>query len=191
MHRFHRTQLASSNPRQVTKFWVNYRYQAGAQVSGRNKSMTGFRLNWRLENTPVLEAKIDKLGKMVETPRFGGNIDPKFFTADHVFKMRVQFPENLLEQLGNGSLVMQLEVDTREAKTWDEEVHFWMGDTKFSSDEDLYKSWSDADAYCKAEGGHLASMKTDADIIEINRMSEGWNVWVGGKEGSDQKLDLD
>ena len=150
--------------------------------------MTGFRLNWRLENTPVLEAKIDTLGKMVETPRFGGTVDPEFFTSDHVFKMRVQFPGNLLEQLGNGSLVMQLEVNTREAEAWDEEVHYWMGDSKFSSDEDLYKSWADADDYCKAEGGHLASMKTDADTIEINRIIEqiGWNVWVGGRESSGQ-----
>ena len=184
---YSKRQLELSNTKRMHTFWVHYRYKKTTEAHQsiwKNKRTSGFVLTWRLENSPVLEAKITKF-KVVETPGFRQTFDAQFFRSDHLFKAKLELPDNVKEQVGNGYLMIELDVDTRQSEVWDEEVIFWEGDSKFKLDDDLYLSWDEAEEHCKAKGGHLASVSSNADRVQMNQLSETWMpVWVGGRDQS-------
>ena len=59
------------------------------------------------------------------TPLFGEKYDTSYYEEDRQYLVSLQIPLNLTEQLNGGSLVVQLEVDTREEEGWQEEVTYW------------------------------------------------------------------
>ena len=56
------------------------------------------------------------------TPWFGEEHDKSYYEENMQYLVSLQIPLNLSEQLNGGSLVIQLEVDTREEEGWQEEV---------------------------------------------------------------------
>ena len=79
--------------------------------------------------------------------------------------------------------MIQLDVDTREEEGWQEEVRYlttakW-GPEKYK----LYlqwKTWSDAEAHCREEGGHLASVLSEEEQDEVKTAIGGESyTWIG------------
>ena len=94
--------------------------------------------------------------------------------------LRFLFPRN---QVGCGSLVVQLEVDTREKEGWQEEEVMYSSNSVYREDKiheyKLYReknAWADAEAHCKGQGGHLASVLSEEEqqalTVKIDDMSE-------------------
>jgi hypothetical protein len=92
----------------------------------------------------------DSNGK-IESPGFGGEFDEERFKADKELLYVLDFPWNLADLLGSGgSLVVDVEVDTREQEGLEEWVEYREG-----SMLELYtekKTWEDAEAHCQAMG---------------------------------------
>ena len=65
-------------------------------------------------NGPHLELTTDEVGSTIETPGFQTD---KFvegnFQRNHSFSASLVFPEDLADRVGNNSLVIELEVETR------------------------------------------------------------------------------
>ena len=59
----------------------------------------------------------------VHSPGFGGRFDRRLYERNQRHSYSLEFPGDLVDQVGNGSLlVIELEVDTREEEGWLEEV---------------------------------------------------------------------
>ena len=59
----------------------------------------------------------------VHSPGFGGRFDRRLYERNQRHSYSLEFPGDLVDQVGNGSLlVIDLEVDTREEEGWLEEV---------------------------------------------------------------------
>ena len=59
----------------------------------------------------------------VHSPGFGGRFDRRLYERSQRHSYSLEFPGDLVDQVGNGSLlVIELEVDTREEEGWLEEV---------------------------------------------------------------------
>ena len=56
------------------------------------------------------------------TPWFGGDFERSFFESFQQHSVKLEFPQELKEQIGQGNLVINLEVDTREELGWNEAV---------------------------------------------------------------------
>ena len=175
-----------NNLERITKLWVNYRYQKASeslQNSWQNKRRTGFNLTWRVENGPVMKAKVKRFG-VIETPGYGKTFIESFYQHDHIFKAELEVSNDILKEVDDGSLIIELELDTRRHNGWQEEVTYWKGEKWFEFSEDDYRSWFDAEQHCKSKGGHLASGNSYAGRSEMAKSSEGlMPIWIGGKEG--------
>ena len=89
--------------------------------------MTGFKLNWRIEgaNGPNLELITDEVGSTIETPGFQNDtIDQNRFKRNHTFSATLNFPADLQEQVGDNTLVIELEVFTRQEEGLEEIVEY-------------------------------------------------------------------
>ena len=142
-------------------FHVWYKHRVDSkEMDWKVKRMTGLRLSWRIEN-PTLVATTSTLGKSFLSPGFGS------------FKAVLQFPDNLTEQVGNGSLVIDLEVDSEQ-----EEVEYTTGPKYRLFTEG--KSWKEAEAHCNKQGLDFASVLSERDKEEVDLVAAGKNVWLGG-----------
>ena len=122
-------------------------------------------------------------GTFVATPGYEVKKLRNYFQANHVFKASFDFSDRVKEQMGNNSMTVNLEVDTREVEGWNEYVtirpKFWLVEEK--------KSWDEAQAHCQNEGGHLASFETEEELDMVeNKAQVSWDksiaVWLGGRQ---------
>ena len=136
-----------------------------------------------IEN-PSLSLNTSDVVRNIETPGFGNSFNKTYYEIGHSYISFLLFPKDLAEQIGNGSLVIHVDVFTREEEGWQEEVQVYMsdavGETKFKLYYDS-KNWEEAEAHCLSEGGHLASIKTEKEYSELLSITDGKNVWIGGK----------
>ena len=104
----------------------------------------------------------------IQTPWFRGNYEGNYYKEDRHQLFEIQTSETLKEIVGNGSLVIKLEFDTREDMGWHEVVTYSTSDyitdrknnimeLKFNKRK---KTWAEAEADCQRDGGHLASILT-------------------------------
>ena len=163
-----------------------YSYQASSQQlldSWENKRMTGYQLSWRTENSnPPLEMTTSEVGRSVQTPGFGGNmLQEQFYLTNKSYTSTLLLPT--ADNVGDGSLVIQLELDTG-----DEEG--WQGQVQYGSRYKLYKkkkTWTEAEAHCQEEGGHLASVTTQEQWQQVKTLAGGKTfVNIGGSDQKDE-----
>ena len=62
------------------------------------------------------------LNGTITTPWFGGDYVEEYYKEDREFLMVLELPDDIKEQIGSGSFIIELEVDTREEKGWIEDV---------------------------------------------------------------------
>ena len=148
--------------------------------------MTGFRLSWRIEPSP-LGVSTNEVGRTLQTPGFQkANFDTTSYLASQDFKASLLIPEKIMEQVGNGSLVVQLEVYIRGDSQFHEDVVFTTNLTKWGPKKyKLYRearSWADAEAHCRSEGVHLASVSSGRLKELAVTVANGKDVWLGGRD---------
>ena len=108
----------------------SYTFNQAMLDSWEEKRMTGFRLSWKIQ-PPPLEMTLKELGRSVQTPGLGlESFDRASYMNDRVFKITLLLPENIQHMVGEGSLVIHLEIDTREIEGWQETVTINLGGQK-------------------------------------------------------------
>ena len=103
---------------------VLYSYRPSTQdllSSWEEKRMTGFQVSWSIENPP-LHLTTNEVGRSIMTPGLGDNYEITSYLDDHTYKATLMIPDNFVDRVGNGSLVIDLKVNTREEEGWQEEV---------------------------------------------------------------------
>ena len=166
-------------------FKMLYRYTAASQQlldNWEEKRITGFRLSWRIENPTVKwTTSISEVGRSIQTPRLGDAFDkPVDESSDHIYKAVLTMPGHFQENIGNGSLVIELASDMRKE---DEMVDFRYSLKLYRERE----TWEKADAHCKSEGGQLASINSESRQALVEKAVDGEDGWLGGRreEGSE------
>ena len=138
------------------------------------------------QNGRVIVIMANNYGK-IHTPQFREIYEKDYYQEDRKLAFQINISEELKAQVGSGSLVVELEVDTREEEGWQEVVEYSASAHTYRSDRmleyKLYresKTWSDAEAHCQREGGHLASVVTQDEEDMVVAATGGDTVWLGG-----------
>ena len=198
VHRYSRDQLGFS------EFQVWYKLRAAKQSqldAWKDKRMTGLRLSWRFENTPLILTS-SEVGRIIETPNFGQkNFKKSYFERDHMYIAHLNFPKTLKDQMtDNREIVIQLESNMHQEEGWDETLTYTGESKKFTLVEEK-KTWGEAEAFCQEQGGYLASIVSEFENEEVSKLADGepdmWGilfpdaqkVWVGGNDIK-QELEL-
>ena len=113
--------------------------------------MTGIRLSWRLENPTVIwTTTVGEIGRSIQTPGHG-DIFVKPEVSEHIYKAMLPISDNFQRKMGNETLVIELVVNMRKE---DEVVFSPKNSYKLYSEGK--KTWAEAEAHCRSEGGQLA-----------------------------------
>ena len=164
-----------------TTFQVWYTRQADAK--GDMSKRTGVRLSWKLTNPLMkLEVSTSELGRTLHMPGWGKDFERKSYESDFEYTASLKFPENLPEQVGNGTLVIELEVDTRQEEGWVEDVKYWKGEKYRFKNKDM--TWMEADNKCQEEEARLASVLSEEEQHEVNAVGgiHHWATWIGASD---------
>ena len=107
----------------------------------------------------------------------------EFFNKHHSFHFMLDFPDNIEEMVGMGSIFVSLQTKGR-------------GSVRFQGNRlELYnltlENMRDAEDFCVSRGGHLASVGSQEDQDEIAQVAEGEPVWLGGMRIDDEWQWLD
>ena len=125
-----------------------------------------------------LKIKMWNLNGTMTAPWFGGDYVEEYYEEDREFFMVLELPKDIRDQVGGGSLFIDLNVDTRDEVSWGEEVrrgpmpNFTLHSTK--------KNWTEAESFCQKEGGHLASVTSEEVNQVVTDVAAGNDVWLGG-----------
>ena len=115
----------------------------------------------------------------IESSQFQGVFDEKHFKDDRLYHFVLEIPDEVKMQIGAGRLVIELEVDIRQAEDWEEEVQYLAGHGYRKQHGTL--SWERANAYCKDQGKNLASVKSKWELDQVNSITST-SVWLGGTD---------
>ena len=110
---------------------------------------------------------------------FGDELDSVINTKEHLQHMVIQFPSNMDEIVGLGTLVINLEYETKKVEGWQEEVKYSEGPTYKVYTES--KTWEDAEATCQSDGGHLASVHSEREQLQLTAQYGKLSFWIGGR----------
>ena len=78
-------------------------------------------------NENGLKTKVWNLNGTITTPWFRADYVEEFYKEDREFLVVLELPDDIKDQVGIGSLIIDLEVYTREDPGWVEEVTFREG----------------------------------------------------------------
>ena len=160
-------------------FRVLYSYNFDQELFNlrKDKKMTGVRLRWRIEPEP-LEMITSELGRSIQTPGLKDNsLDEGSFMAERAFKITLEVPHDLKSWIGQASLVIRLEVNTREEMVRTNQG----GEKKFQLFTDRM-TWTEAEAHCQGLEGQLASVQTLEEQQEVESLAEYGTAWLGGND---------
>ena len=170
--------LAYTKDLSFTKFLLLYKYKSANKKlldSLKNKRMTGFRLSWRIENPyPPLTANINEVGRSIKTPNHGDKLD-KISDASNTYTYRAILTpsKDLLKQMKNRNLLIELDINMGPS----DEVYAFTNYKLYRE----WKTWPQADAHCKSEGGQLASIHSRWEHTLALEAAQGEQVWLGGR----------
>ena len=159
-----------------SRFIVLYKYKTADQQlldSWKNKRMTGLKFSWRIENpTLIWTSTISEVGRSLQSLQLSKNSNSP---SNEIYKVILTPSEDLKQNLGHGSLVIELDVNMKPS----DEVYVFTSYKVYRE----YKSWTDADLHCKSEGGQLASIHSQWQQTLAMEAVEGEyeDAWLGGK----------
>ena len=105
--------------------WYRATKDKELQNHARNVTIPAFTLKWKIEEPLFkLEQNSSELGESLHMPRWNQTYEDKWYKADFIFKANLLFNDKVQEQIGNDTLMVLLEVDTREAVGWVESVKY-------------------------------------------------------------------
>ena len=111
-----------------------------------------------------------------QTPGFdeaGSSYEVDFFNKPPSFHFVLDFPDNIEEMVGEGSIIVSLETKGRGSVRFQETRLELYGMTT--------KKMRDAEDFCVTRGGHLASIRSKEDLVEIAEVGDRQLVWLGGE----------
>ena len=120
----------------------------------------------------------------IKTPWYGEEFNEEYYLRDKYHHRVLDFPKDLADQVGKGTLLIELEIDTQVEDGWDE----WVG-YKEGSKYKLYqekKTQYEAKRHCQEEGGHLASILSEwensqvAQVAGLQFSTSLDEPWIGG-----------
>ena len=170
----------------VSSFQVWYKYRAMNQQSldtWNEKRMTGFKLSWKIENkNPPMELRTSEVGESFSTLGLG-DFDEDFLMHDQNFNASLLLSNDLSKNIGNGSLVVEIQMERRretigKAEFFYTEPGFVLFDGRWDQFRDF--TWSEAEIFCNNRGGHLASAESIEDKNKTIEIADGRLVWLGG-----------
>ena len=126
----------------------------------------------------------------ITTPRYQEDFVEEYYKEDRDFHMVLELPDDIKDQVGSGSLIIELDIDIREEEGWIEQLIY--NEIKEGERATPYKltlhtaekSWPDAEDECQKEGGHLALVSSEEVNEELTRISGREYVWLGGRRES-------
>ena len=124
-----------------------------------------------------MEVKSQQLVGTLQTPWFNKTFDESYYQENRHHHLIIQFPYDLLDHIGSGSLVIQIKVDIREDTGWQEQVKYSEGFKLFQKER---RSWKDAESFCQERGGHLASILSEEEHEEVRSKAGTTILWIGG-----------
>ena len=119
--------------------------------------------------------KMWNLNGTITTPWFQKDYVVEYYQEDKEFLMVLELPDNIKDQVGSGSLLIDLEVDIRDVEGWVEEISTF---TFYTTG----KTWAEAESDCQKEGGHLASVTSEEVNLLIKNVTGDKSVWLGGRK---------
>ena len=164
---------------------VWYTYKAASQQlldSWKEKRMTGFKFSWRIEKASVIwTSSISEVGRSIQTPGLGKTFTELNMDADsyYTYHAVLKVPEEVQNQIGNGSLVIELDVGEEPNGERSEEVVF--GFKGYQLHRQKTKR-GQAELQCKLEGGHLASLHSQSEQAKAKEVADNHTVWLGGQK---------
>ena len=119
-----------------------------------------------------------------QIPGFGEMYDEGYYKEDKQHHVILKLPEYVRDLVGNGHIALELEVDTRGVEGWQENVEYSKGTRRLRKYR-LYteaKTWSDAEAHCNRESGHLVSVPSEEENKKLFYVGADGDVWLGGHD---------
>ena len=125
----------------------------------------------------------DSEGK-IESPLVAGGYNSSYFTVDREIRITLDPGKKLSKQVERWTLWIRLEVNTGTNDDWLEQVEFREG-PKYT----LYKqrkTWSEAESHCQNNSGHLASLASEKQYLDLREFASEVHedVWLGGRNSN-------
>ena len=94
-----------------------------SHIGNLDQAFQGFHLMPTPYQSPdSFEIKMWNLNGAITTPWFGEDFVEEYYEEDREFFMVLELPKDIRDQVGGGSLFIDLNVDTRDEASWVEEV---------------------------------------------------------------------
>ena len=142
------------------------------------------------------EVRVRNSSGFIRSPGYGEEFDYGHYETNRYHQVVVELPEDIQQLVGDGRLVVELEVDTREEEGWLEWVEF-IEEPKYTlyKDDTLKMNWTESEKHCgrEVEGGHLASILNSLESEEAVEVMEGkaspWgSTWIGANHLEQKKV---
>ena len=115
----------------------------------------------------------------IESSGFQGIFDEASFKDDKLLHLILEIPDDLKEQMGSGTFVIELEVDVRKAEGWEEEV-FYLEGHGYTKSKKMF-NWKEAKADCDNQQKQLAKVGSAWEQEQVDSMTNS-RVWIGGRK---------
>ena len=144
------------------------------------------------ELTPELKKRlknmINKLFFLDPSKAFGKSMAQivNLWSSKDIQERNIQFPEKTADSIHfqvNISAMENLTFGTEAGRKW-----------KYSWQEERFKlykdkgamTFTDAEAFCVSQGGHLASIQSEEENAELLKAAGSERVWLGGSDGAEE-----
>ena len=135
------------------------------------------------------EIRMWNLNGTITTPWFGEDFVEEYYKEDREFHFVLELPKDIKNLIGSGSLTIELEFNSRLEKEWIEQASYKeIEDAEFKKIQDSTytfhkskKNWTEAEAECQRNGGHLASVTSNELYEELKDAFGSVSVWLGGR----------
>ena len=137
------------------------------------------------------KVKVNGLNGTIQSPRFREEYVENDYKADRTF--HVELDLSVIEKtIRKDTLVIELEIDTRQAEGWKEEVSYNLS-SKYRVHSHEKRGWLDAEAQCRSKGGQLATVLSEGEKNEFDKLEIVVNhgsgrkstlAWIGARKES-------
>ena len=95
--------------------------------------------------------------------------------SEQIFEATLTPPRDLSNQMENRTLVIELDINLRPS----DEMFAFTTSYKLHR---RWNSWTDAESFCRNEGGQLASIHSELEQKLATEAAQGQRVWLGGRQ---------
>ena len=153
------------------------RMSPASQLGNMDQIVQGFHSQPEPFDPNGFVVRMWNLNGTITTPWFGKEYLEEYYEEDRNLLMVLELPDDIKDLVGSGSLIIDLEVDTREETGWVEEMSMLS-----QSPHTGGKNWRDAEAECQKEGGRLPVVTSEQENLAVKSVADGKDSWLGGRK---------